>query len=121
MRVVAARYDAVRGNPWSKAYGEMDQWFPGSRFVLTIRDENTWFDSFVRHNQRVRAIDYSPDRDEWVKRYRLHNKDVQEYFADTDQLLIFDAEGGDGWEELCSFLGHPQPDVPYPHIASPRA
>jgi len=30
----------------------------------------------------------------------------------SDQLLVFEA--GDGWEPLCSFLGVPVPDGPYP-------
>jgi hypothetical protein len=30
-------------------------------------------------------------------------------------LLVFDLPRGDGWEELCAFLGHPIPDEPFPH------
>lgn len=25
-------------------------------------------------------------------------------------------EGGDGWEALCNFFGHPVPKVPLPHV-----
>ena len=33
--------------------------------------------------------------------------------APKDRLLVFDLD--DGWEPLCKFLGHPSPDVPFPH------
>ncbi|MYB38989.1 MAG: hypothetical protein F4Y26_16720 [Gammaproteobacteria bacterium] len=31
-------------------------------------------------------------------------------------LLVLDFERGDGWPELCAFLGEPVPDTPFPHV-----
>ena len=32
-----------------------------------------------------------------------------------DRLLVIDIVGGDGWEQLCPFLGVPIPEEPFPH------
>jgi hypothetical protein len=51
----------------------------------------------------------------YVERYERHNREVLEYFAGRPKdLLVLDLTGGDGWPQLCPFLGHPVPDVPFP-------
>lgn len=123
MRVVASRYDAFRSNPWSSAYRQMDEWFPDSKFVLTVRaDLDRWFDSLVNHHARVGSADpRSFVRTEWVDKYLAHTQGVRDHFATRPhQLLELDAEAGDGWAELCTFLGVPAPAVPYPHAYRTR-
>jgi hypothetical protein len=54
--------------------------------------------------------------DVYKKRYESHNKNVIEYFRDRpDDLLILDLASGDGWEQMCPFLGKSVLDVPFPH------
>jgi hypothetical protein len=47
---------------------------------------------------------------------RKHNAEVKHYFRDRGKdLLIVDWEEGDGWKELCNFLGKDIPDEDFPH------
>jgi hypothetical protein len=46
---LAKKYDAFQDNPWPLFYKELDREFPGSKFVLTVRDEVSWIKSQVSH------------------------------------------------------------------------
>jgi hypothetical protein len=123
---LAGKYGAFQDNPWPVLFRELDAHFPGSRFVLTVRDPQRWMASVVSH-----FGDLSTPMREWIyeghgaprgneaaylKRYERHNREVREYFsARTGDLLEMDIEAGDGWDALCGFLGFPVPDVPFPH------
>jgi len=119
------RFDAFQDNPWPLLYRDVDRAVPGSKFVLTMRPDERWLDSVVRHF----GADSTPMR-EWIygvgsplghedvflDRYRRHNHEVAEYFRGRDHdLLVLRITEGDGWELLCPFLGHDVPDVPFPH------
>lgn len=43
------KFDAFQDNPWPIVYRELDQKYPGSKFILTIRDTDKWLSSAVRH------------------------------------------------------------------------
>ena len=45
--------------------------------------------------------------------YERHNADVRANAA-PDRLV--DWHPGDGWEPLCTALGVPVPDTPFPHV-----
>lgn len=122
---VAKKYDAFRDNPWPMLYREMDRQFPDSKFVLTIRDPESWIRSQVRHfgsdETPMRKWIYGvgcPEGNEavYVARMEQHNQEVLDYFGDRrDDFLVLDLARGDGWEELCPFLGQAIPDMPFPH------
>jgi len=41
--------------------------------------------------------------------------DIKEYFKDRpEDLLVLTLGKGEGWPELCTFLGKPVPDVDFP-------
>src|SRR5690242_5987307 len=46
---LAQRFDAFQDNPWPILFREMDQHFPGSKFILTSRPTDAWISSVVRH------------------------------------------------------------------------
>ena len=55
------------------------------------------------------------DRNVFLKRYFDHNEQVCGYFKDKpNKLLVMDMSAGDGWDELCPFLGVRKPDCDYP-------
>jgi hypothetical protein len=124
---LAERYDAFQDNPWPILFREMDQRFPGSKFVLTVRDVDLWYASALRHfgaadtprRKRIYgATAGHPAGNETIykQRYNMHYRDVLDYFADRpDDLLVMDVTKGDGWHKLCPFLGHSIPPVPFPH------
>jgi hypothetical protein len=118
-------------------YKDLDRRYPGSKFILTVRDESKWLESVRNHWDRTR----NPYRDSWdtdcfthyihaklygwsqfdatvmLNRYRQHNATIKEYFADRPKdLLVMQVDGdySDGWKSLCGFLGAQIPDVPYP-------
>ena len=117
--------------PWIILYRELDEAFPGSRFVLTKRDTDQWIQSYKNmllnlgdaseELNEIRRILYGlpfPEVTELelMERYEAHNVAVESYFADRpDDLLIVDWGQGDGWTPLCDFLGVEVPVVPFPH------
>jgi len=39
----------VEDNPWPLIYKELDKRIPGCKFILTLRDEESWYSSVKRH------------------------------------------------------------------------
>ena len=122
---LATEHDAFNDNPWPLLYRALDAAFPGSRFILTIRDEAHWIDSVVRYfgakDTPMRRWIYgvgTPVGHEatYVERYRRHATEVLDYFHGRNDLLLLDLANGDGWPELCGFLDVPHPEVPFPHV-----
>ncbi|MFN3218523.1 MAG: sulfotransferase family protein [Acidimicrobiales bacterium] len=124
---VSDRYDSFQDWPWPLLLTELDARHPGSRFVLTVRaDEAAWLGSLAAHAERSRTDRFrrivyghpSPvgHEDEHLAFYRAHNERVREHFSGRpDQLLEVCWERGDGWSELCAFLGTDVPPEPFPH------
>jgi len=119
------QYDAFQDNPWPILYKELDQAFPGSKFILTMRPAEKWFASMAKNfgtdrtpmREWIYGVGY-PEGNEalYVERYNRHNREVLEYFANRPQdFLVMDLAAGDGWEKLCPFLGVPLHDAPFPH------
>ena len=119
------RYDAFQDNPWPIIYKELDEKYPKSKFILTLRSSESWIRSQVGHFGRketpMRRWIYGagcPKGNEalYVKRFENHNRDVINYFKDRPQdFLILDLFKGDGWKKLCSFLAKEIPDTSFPH------
>ena len=42
------QYDAFEDNPWPVLYRELDERFPGSKFILTRRPAEAWIRSMVK-------------------------------------------------------------------------
>ena len=122
---VIAEFDAFQDNPWPLIFRELDAAHPGSRFIMTIRDEAPWLRSVVNHlgvlPDRMQKLVYGHGapggyEDVVLARYRRHNDEVFAYFADRpDDILVVDFSKGDGWAEICDFLGCDVPAVPLPH------
>ena len=122
---LAAEFDALNDNPTPMLYKELDTAFPSSRFILTKRPTDAWLASAVRYF----GAEETPMR-EWIyghgsplgfeaayrTRYESHTADVVSHFRDRSDLLVLDFEAGDGWPELCAFLGEDIPETPFPHI-----
>ena len=126
-RQIAERYDAFEDNPWPILYRELDEWFPGSKFILTRRPADAWIRSqlkdFATTETPMRRWIYGEEagcpegnEDVYVARYERHNREVVDYFRDRpDDLLVMDIPRDARWEALCDFLGHPIPAEPFPH------
>jgi hypothetical protein len=134
---VLADHDAFAGVV-GLIFRELDETCPGSRFILTVRDEDRWLKSirghlhpkskatrmdgeiplqpFVRSRMFNGHLWFEDEfADDYLRAYRDHNRAVMEYFRDRpDDLLVMDVEKGDSWQELCGFLGIDIPDAPFP-------
>ena len=122
---LATESDAFNDNPWPLLYKTLDTSFPGSRFILTVRDEDRWMQSgftyFGTKDTPMRRRIYgagTPRGNEtaYLARYRRHNADVLDYFQGRDDLLVLDLERGHAWRELCNFLNVAAPYQPFPHL-----
>lgn len=131
----AERYETFEDWPWFFLYRELDQRFPNSRFVLTLRkDTDAYLASLKMHHERqgIRRKDFvkrawwddvfgfPPDQWDYARsaiRYERHNRAVLEYFKNRpDDLLVVCWERGDGWDSLCAFLHKRVPRRPFPHL-----
>lgn len=124
---VADRHDAFEDAPWNypNAFQALHRRWDSAKFILTVRDSVRWFESFERWCRLVsNPYDFSilhsygvpmlaQNREAAIRAYERHAANVRNYF--DDKVLVVDWEAGDGWAELCSFLGKPVPDHPFPH------
>lgn len=118
----------------------LDVQYPGSKFILTVRDKPAWIESitsflerrspaaeparyrdrpelqYFRRFLRERAygVDH-PDRDQVARAFDRHRDAVMGYFTGRPRdLLVLDVAAGEGFEKLCPFLGVPVLDEPFP-------
>ena len=131
---VIREFDGFTDNPIPLLYRELSQRHPGAKFIHTERDEQKWLQS-VEWLFTVGAAKFSWDRHPefaefhrdlygtsefdpgtFLEKYRTHNREVREFFADRPgDLLIVDLSRGHGFEAICPFLGLEAPGVPFPH------
>jgi Sulfotransferase domain len=107
----------------STNFALLDEQYPGSRFVLTVRPVDDWIDSRRRHvekNIRRRAAgEYAGsflevDEAGWRSEWDHHTAAVRRYFAGRRDYLELDLATTAGWGPLCSLLDVPEPAEPYP-------
>jgi hypothetical protein len=133
-------YDGLTDITTAPFFQEFDRLYPGSKFILSVRDKASWLGSCSRHwfnrpafkqtndpdeevhirmRQFLRSAvygcyNYDPERFSNV--YDQHVRRVMEYFKDRpDDLLIIDICSGEGFEKLAPFLGRPVPTEAFPH------
>jgi hypothetical protein len=129
------KHYALSDLPITTLYEKLDKGYPGSKFILTVRNENRWLESVKNHwspehNQfraawstdsfthKIHKAIYGQkhfDAEIFLARYRRHNAEVREYFKHRpDDLLVMDMDSNPGWLDLCNFLDKPIPDCVYP-------
>jgi hypothetical protein len=135
-------FEASCNCPSCSYWQELHHHYPAAKIVLTVRDENRWYDSCVetiyrasfaflgwalrlippidRINRMIIASVWDgvfygrfEDREYALQVYRDHIAHVNSAVP-SDRLLVFEAK--DGWEPLCRFLDVPVPENPYPHL-----
>ena len=122
---LAADFNALQDVPWNALYKELDQAYPGSKFILTTRDEKKWLNSAKKHfgSTYIRMHEYlygegvlDGNEQLYLDRFNRHYNEVHKYFKgrESDILAINLAEN-DGWDAICSFLGEPVPSKSFPH------
>jgi len=125
---LAREHDAFEDNPWPIFFRELDRHFPGSQFILTVRDPASWVrsavDSFGRQpgpGTVMRELVYgfgSPvgHEDVYRSRFERHQREVREHFRGREEdLLVVDLAEPEALARICGFLGKPPPFERMPH------
>lgn len=123
-------HDAFTDTPVSRVYRELDVMYPRSKFILTVREINSWLRSIERHlslpkagkdsdiTEQLRIDLYGSatfDEQRFRKSYDDHVKGVLSHFSDRkEDLLVLNICEGEGWERLCPFLRLPVPERAFP-------
>ena len=118
-------YDFFSDNPWPLLYRHLDKSYPNSKFILTLRNNDKWINSLVKHsgdgNARMRQLIYgygNPSNHivQYRKTYIRHNKKVQEYFKDKNNLLVIDIAEDDKVlaNKILAFLELEHRDLVFP-------
>jgi hypothetical protein len=124
-------HDASTDSSVCVAYKFLWQHFPGSKFILCVREMESWLESCRIHfaapwpgNEKIRfELFGAPSFHEQLFRlhYEEHNRAVRDFFGrrGPDQLLVYAVCNGEGWGPLCQFLDKSVPDVKFP-VANTR-
>ncbi|MEA2563615.1 MAG: hypothetical protein QOH06_5119 [Acidobacteriota bacterium] len=133
---ILEEYQGAVDIPVAPFYAQLDAEYPGSRFVLTVREPAAWLRSvelhwelmmdwwhrypdFKRFQEFISARVYGSvgfSREGFLAAYENHRRNVEQYFRNRPgDLLVLDICGGEGWEALCPFLGVGTPEAPFPH------
>ena len=129
-------FQSTTDYPACTFWRELADYYPNAKVVLTVRDPDSWFDSvsqtiFSEQMQgslagspaeammRGAVLDAFGDRlndrafmTDWFER---RNQTVIDALP-PERLLVYSPR--EGWEPLCSFLGVPVPDGPFPRVNS---
>lgn len=135
-----ANYKAAVDWPSSHYWRELAAYYPEAKVILSVRDEESWWNSFSRtilvpmqvpldtidDPERLalsrmvntliadRVFGCAPDdKDAVLARYRAHIEDVKSALP-PERLLVLELEAREEWGPLCDFLGRPVPDQAYP-------
>ena len=126
-------YDAFSDSPVPFIYPILDKRYPGSKFICTTRDIDSWLES-IEWNVELGNVEHRLDNNiiaemrqaywgatkfepKFVRQvWEKHSAGVQEYFAQRpEDLLMIDIIQGEGWEKLCPFLEQEIPSIPFPY------
>lgn len=134
-REIYSGYESTVDWPTACFFRELLEAYPEARFVLTHRNPESWADSFGSTIYRlIAARDEAPpemkawldmasgviaktgfpdglDREGLMRAFTAHNEAVKRAIP-ADRLLVYQVK--EGWEPLCTFLGVPVPDTPFP-------
>ena len=138
-------YDAFSDGPWggTDLYLEIYRRLPESKFILTIREAESWYDSFERmitkfdpnletamdtfhSSERYGTIYFfksifgidtlAGNKQKIIDHYNAYNQYAINFLTKNKaDFLVYDIPGGDGWEKLCNFLNKPIPHTAFPH------
>lgn len=126
------RHDAATDTTVADNFERLDEFFPGSKFIHTMRAKEQWlrscerfwllmqprFDASFLLTELHKQLYGTPlfDRERFSEAYERHVRRVQHFFESRPQdLLQLSVDGGeDLWAPLCQFLGQPVPEKEFP-------
>jgi hypothetical protein len=129
-------YQATVDWPGCTFYKQLMLTYPDARVLLSVRDAEKWYESvkstIYLASHRAETPDTATrmpmvnqlvwhgtfhdrflEKEYAISLFEQHNEEVKKYVP-AEKLLVYDVK--EGWEPLCTFLGVPVPDVPFPHL-----
>lgn len=135
-----AGYKASVDWPSAHFYKQLAAYYPAAKVILSRRDPGRWYESmsetilksmampvfsgadgaeapmhFARMIVAEQTFGGDFSRDNVIAAFERHNAEVVRSIP-PERLLVFEAVHG--WEPLCTFLGVPVPDTPFPRTNS---
>lgn len=134
-------YQSCVDFPSSLYWKELADAYPDAKVVLTVRSFESWYKSamgtiyavgkkqpaWTRLIPKPRKIDRMTKNIIWNGKFdgafedkahaeKVWNAHIEEVKATlpAERLLVFEVK--DGWAPLCTFLGQPIPDMPFPRV-----
>jgi hypothetical protein len=134
---VLNRHDAAADVPIPVLFQQLQDRFPSSRWILTLRNPADWVRSVRKHIgdrelrpfERVQYWQYFPDRParlsdvsdpELIQMYEQHTEQVTDFSRTlgADKLGVFDLYDDRCAADIAAFLGR-RTRIPMPHIDNP--
>lgn len=94
--------------------------YPDSRFILTKRDSDTWYASFVRFYNKIEkgcSQTVHTNKGHYVSKfYEEYNEGIKTHFFGRDwKILTMTLDGSHTWQTFCSYFKKPIPAKKFPH------
>jgi hypothetical protein len=127
------KHDAATDITVTNSYKKLDTMFPGSKFILTMRERDDWLNSCENYwRQQESKFDQIPfvgqlrqavygttvfNRQHMNDVYAAHERSVRQHFEKRldDVLFINFCGSEERWANLCTFLNVAEPNLPFPH------
>ena len=135
----AKQFKIFKDGPWCYAdfYRHLDKEFKNSKFILTVRDSESWFNSLVNHHKiNTRIVKFKPyikmynlssdditpasllnQKTKIIDAYENRNRKILDYFSGRDNFLSMDLTKTNRWEPILDFLDIKEFDLntQFPH------
>ena len=142
VKYVSSRASNFADGPWLYIYRILDEWYPNSKFILTVRDSTyDYVNSEVRQvfrnsfkgkgeafeaflSEQIFGTRLSTQIGLWARGYEKHNENVMKYFSTSEaqrkKLLVINLSTEDDllWEKLAEFLNCPVAKNRFPRLNS---
>jgi len=133
LKLLISGYECMKDRPFNtnNLYLWLEKNYYNSKFILTIRDEEEWWNSvnkwlsFTTESDKIKGemrinlykkhfntTEFT--KDSFIDYYRDYNNKVKEYFKGNPNFLEINICNGEGWELLCPFLNKPIPNKEFP-------
>jgi hypothetical protein len=122
-------HDASTDTAVAARFEFLDLLYPDSKFILTIRDLDSWIDSAASLTRSANDPIWKLEsrsrlwgsfvfyREKFIEGYHKHHSKVLHHFRNRpNDFLILDLKATEKFEKLCSFLNKPTPSDDYPHL-----
>lgn len=118
----------------TRHYRRLEKSYPGSTYILTVRNKRDWLDSCEAQFRKEYVYDPMQelirvdifgttdfDRDQFSDIYDAHFHLAMRFFDElpANRWLVMDVN--EGWGPLCEFLEKDEPDEPFPHANQKNA